>query len=67
MNRRELKKHMLYDMASDYMQNMNSREGKLEIMAIVYDIEIEELTEAKIKRCEENRQEIVDNFESKLK
>lgn len=67
MNRRELKKHMLYDMASDYMQNMNSREGKLEIMAIVYDIDVEELTEAKIKRFEEIRQEIVDNFESKLK
>ena len=58
---------MLYDMASDYMQNMNSREGKLEIMAIVYDIDVEELTEAKIKRFEEIRQEIVDNFESKLK
>ena len=36
-------------------------------MSFVYDIEIEELTEAKIKRFEEIRQEIVDNFESKLK
>jgi len=67
MNRRELKKHILYDMASDYMQNMNSRQGELEVMAFVYDIEIEDLTEAKIKRFEKIRQEIVDNFESKLK
>ena len=52
MNRRELKKHMLYDMASTYMQGVLS---KLEIMSFVYDIEIEELTEAKIKRFEEIR------------
>ena len=67
MNRRELKKHILYDMASEYMQNMNSRDAELEVMAFVYDIEIEDLTEAKIKRFEKIRQEIVDNFESKLK
>ncbi len=58
---------MLYDMASEYMQNMNSKEAKLEVMAIVYDIDVEELTKAKIKRFEEIRQEIVENFESKLK
>jgi hypothetical protein len=71
MNSRELKKHILYEMATEYYYKYyqskltESLIDKEAIIARAYNDRW--VTEAKIKRFEKILQEIVDNFESKLK
>ena len=78
MDSRQLKKRILFEMASEYEAEYNKRKADFEgygyayfpeyfyILERVYDLETSEITKAKIKRFEKILQEIVDNFESKI-
>lgn len=69
MDSRELKKHILYDMATDYLQKLDfdKEHGNYQyVIATVYDKDELELTKAEIKRFEKVLRKIVDNFYSKL-
>ena len=61
MDRRQLKKHILFYA----LDNLNNDLMHLD-MAYLYDVEIENLTKAQRNRFRELLQEMVDNAEDKL-